>query len=121
MTIYDDVATRTDAASVIPLLSDVAERRAVDPSAAARALFLRGEYRARLNERQSAADLYLQAAAVGAADRDLAAHSIYRAAVMYSMLGRTTEVRALVDRLRTDFPGSQWLEEALALQRGVTQ
>ena len=118
MTIYQETATSTDAASVIPMLRSVTEMRGVDPSAAAQALFLRGEYRARQSELQSAADLYLQAATVGAADRDLAAHSIYRAAVMYSTLGRSAEVNTLVDRLRADFPGSDWLEEAETLQRG---
>ncbi len=118
MTIYQETATSTDAASVIPMLRSVTDMRAVDPAAAAQALFLRGEYRARQNELQSAADLYLQAATVGAADRDLAALSIYRAAVMYSTLGRRTEMNALVDRLRADFPGSEWLEEAETLQRG---
>ncbi len=118
MTIYESTATSTDAGSVMPMLRSVSDMRAVDPASAARALFLRGEYRANQEELQSAADLYLQAAAVGAADRDLAALSIYRAAVMYSMLGHTTEVNALVSRLRSDFPGSQWLEEARALQRG---
>ncbi len=120
MTIYESTATSTDAGSVMTLLRAVSEKRAVDPTAAARALFLRGEYRADQEELQSAADLYLQAAAVGAADRDLAALSIYRAAVMYSMLGYTTEVNALVTRLRSDFPASQWLEEARTLQRGAS-
>ncbi len=118
MAIYQDTATSTDAATVIPMLRAVSEKRAVDPAATAQALFLRGEYRSRQNELQSAADLYLQAAIVGAADRDLAALSIYRAAVMYSTIGRTAEVNALVDRLRSDFPGSEWLEEAETLQRG---
>jgi TolA-binding protein len=118
MAIYEETATSTDAASVVPLLEDVSERSTTDPAAAAQALFLRGEYRYRQDELQEAADLYLRAAAVGAADRDLAALSIYRAAVMYSTLGRTTEVEALIERLEENFPGSEWLEEARSLQRG---
>lgn len=118
MTIYEDTATSTDASAVVPLLEEVSEQRVADPSAAAQALFLHGEYRNRLEELQRAADLYLQAAAVGAADRDLAALSIYRAIVMYSTLGRQAEVDALVERLEEDFAGSEWLEEARSLQRG---
>ena len=118
MTIYEDMATSTDAATVIPLLTEVSSLQEVDPPAAAQALFLRGEYRYRQDELQQAADLYLQAAAVGAADRDLAALSIYRAAVMYSTLGRTAEFNALLERLEDDFAGSEWLEEARDLQRG---
>ena len=120
MTIYEDTATSTDAASVMPMLQSVAEQEGVDPSAAAQALFLQGEYRYRQEELQRAADLYLQAAAAGAADRDLAALAIYRAAAMYSTLGRTAEVEALVERLEEDFPRSEWLEEARTLQRGET-
>jgi cellulose synthase operon protein C len=118
MTIYEDTATGTDAATVVPLLEAVAEQRSADPSRAAEALFLRGEYRYRQDELQPAADLYLQAAAVGAADRDLSALAIYRAVVMYSTLGRSAEVQALVERLEEDFPGSEWLEEARAIQGG---
>ncbi len=120
MAVYEDTATSTDSATVIPLLTAVSEQRASDPAAAAQALFLRGEFRSRQEELQRAADLYLQAAAVGAADRDLAALSIYRAAVMYSTLGRTGEFNALVERLEEDFAGSEWLEETRALQRGGT-
>ncbi|MFW6288397.1 MAG: tetratricopeptide repeat protein [Spirochaetota bacterium] len=120
MAVYEDTATSTDPATVIPLLTAVSEQRSADPAAAAQALFLRGEYRYRQDELQRAADLYLQAAAVGAADRDLAAHSIHRAAVMYSTLGRTDEFNALLDRLEEDFAGSEWLEETRALQRGGT-
>ncbi|MFW5688691.1 MAG: tetratricopeptide repeat protein [Spirochaetota bacterium] len=118
MTIYEDTATTTEAASVIPLLEEVTEQRTRDPAAASQALFLRAEYRYRQQELRQAADLYLQAAAVGAADRDLAALSIYRAAVMYSTLGRSSEVEALIERLEEDFPNSEWLEEARTLERG---
>ena len=72
------------------MLEAVSEQEDIDPlAAAAQALFLRGEFRSRQDELRRAAELYLRAAAVGAADRDFAALSIYRAAVMYSTLGRS--------------------------------
>ncbi len=120
MTIYEDTATSTDAASVMPMLEAVAEQEDVDQRAAAEALFLRGEYRSRQDEQGRAAEFYLRAAAVGAADRDFAALSIYRAASMYSALGRSAEVDALIERLEEDFPRSEWLEEARTLRRGET-
>ena len=117
LAIYEDTATGIDIASVVPLLEDVGDKISVDPVSASQALFLLGEYAYHENEYQKAADLYLRAAEVGAVDRDLTALSLYRAATMYSTLGRTAEVRALVDQLEEHFPRSEWLEEARSLVR----
>jgi TolA-binding protein len=116
LAIYEDTATGIDTGTVIPLLETVAEQTA-DAVSASQALFLLGEYSYRRNEYLKAADLYLQAAEVGAVDRDLIALSLYRAAAMYSTVGRTAEVRALVEELEEQFPQSEWLEEAQSLVR----
>ena len=117
LAIYEDTATGIDIATVIPLLQEVAAKESADPVSASQALFLLGEHAYHRNEFASAADLYLRAAEVGAVDRDLTALSLYRAATMYSTLGRAAEVRALVDQLEEHFPGSEWLEEARSLVR----
>ncbi|TVQ27701.1 MAG: hypothetical protein EA382_03120 [Spirochaetaceae bacterium] len=118
LVIYQDVATQTTAITLLPRLEDVAEQHGQDPRAASQALFLMAEFAAQRDEFLLAASRYLEAATVGAGDRDLAARSIYRAAVMYSTVGRTAEVDQLLVRLRDQFPGSEWLEEARTLGRG---
>ncbi|TFH04113.1 MAG: tetratricopeptide repeat protein, partial [Spirochaetales bacterium] len=117
LAIYEDTASGIDTGSVIPLLEAVAEKVDADPVAASQAQFLLGEYAYRQKEFLKAADLYLQAATVGAIDRDLTALSLYRAAVMSSTVGRVGEVDALVRQLEEDFPRSEWLEEARSLVR----
>lgn len=118
LAIYQDTAAGTAGADVIPLLEQVVDAEASDAQSAAQALFLIAEYRNREEELTRAAELYLEAARLGSADRDLAALSIYRAATMYSTLGRSTEVAALVAQLEQQFPSSEWLEEARGLRGG---
>jgi outer membrane protein assembly factor BamD (BamD/ComL family) len=118
LAIYEDTATGIDVSTVIPLLEQVADQSQVAPAAAAQSLFLLGEYYSRQEEYLRAADRYLESAATSTADRDLAALSIYRAAEMYSTVGRRSEAETLLRRLEEDFPGSQWLEEARDLLGG---
>jgi TolA-binding protein len=86
-----------------------------DPLPASRALAVAAEYLYRKGELVEAARKFLEAAATGAADAELAASSIYRAAEMMRLAERPEDVRELVQRLEQSFPSSPWTTRARKL------
>ena len=99
-----------------PMLQAVVDKQ--EPATAARAQFLLGEYHYRKGDPATAAQAFLKAAALNTPDADRTAASLYRAAEMMSLAGRTQEVRELAARLERFFPGSQWTLEVRKLVEG---
>jgi TolA-binding protein len=102
-----------------PMLDAVTAKQ--EPSSAARAQYLLGEYYYRKGELAGAAQAFLTAAAMNPADADATASALYRAAEMLSLAGRTADVREVVARLERYFPGSLWTTEARKLLEGGAQ
>lgn len=86
-----------------------------DPLPASRALAVAAEYLYRKGDLVAAAQKFLDAAASGASDAELAASSIYRAAEMMRLAERPEDVRELVRRLEERFPASPWTVRARKL------
>jgi tetratricopeptide (TPR) repeat protein len=86
-----------------------------DPLPASRALAVAAEYWYRKGDLPEAARKFLEAAATGASDAELASSSIYRAAEMMRLAGRPEDVRELVRRLEERFPASPWTARARKL------
>jgi len=86
-----------------------------DAETASEAQYLLGEYYFRKDDIVRAANEFLKAAFVNPEDRDLTAASIYRAAEMMKLAGKSADVQALVDRLSESFPDSQWAEQGRKL------
>ncbi len=86
-----------------------------DPLPASRALAVAAEYWYRKGNLLEAARKFLEAAATGASDAELAASSIYRAAEMMRLAERPEDVRELVRRLEDKFPASPWTVRARKL------
>jgi len=82
---------------------------------------LLGEYYYRKGQLAGASQAFLTAAAMNPADSDRTAASLYRAAEMLSLAGRTADVREVAARLQRFFPGSQWTAEARKLLEGGAQ
>jgi TolA-binding protein len=93
-------------------LQVAAEKDALPSS---RALAVAAEYWYRKGDLVEAARKFLEAAASGAADAELAASSIYRAAEMMRLAERPEDVRELVKRLEEKFPASPWTVRARKL------
>lgn len=91
-----------------------------DPLPASRALAVAAEYLYRKGDLLEAARSFLEAAAAGAADPELAASSIYRAAEMMLLAERPEDVRDLVLRLEQKFPASPWTVRARKLAGEAT-
>jgi tetratricopeptide (TPR) repeat protein len=102
-----------------PMLDAVTAKQ--EPASVAQAQYLLGEYYYRKGELAGAAQAFLTAAAMNPADADRTAASLYRAAEMMSLAGRTADVRELAARLERYFPGSQWTAEARKLLEGGAQ
>lgn len=92
-----------------------------DPLPASRALAVAGEYWYRRGDFVQAAQRFLDAAATGARDAEIAASSIYRAAEMMRLADRPEDLGALVRRLEESFPASPWTARArkLAVEAGL--
>ena len=86
-----------------------------DPLPASRALAVAGEYWYRKGNLVEAARQFLEAAATGARDAELAASSIYRAAEMMRLADRPEDLGELVLRLEESFPASPWTARARKL------
>jgi TolA-binding protein len=85
---------------------------------AAQAQFLIGEYYYRKADPVQAAREFLKAGYLDPNDPDQMAASIYRAAEMMHLAGKTADVRELVGRLEQHFPDSEWTAEARKLLEG---
>ena len=79
-------------------------------------LFLAGEYQFRRNEYSLAASRYLQAAAADPSNRDFTAESLYRSAQMSLYAGDKRSYARVLERLRSGFPDSPWLDAAEKLE-----
>jgi TolA-binding protein len=89
-----------------------------DPETAARARFLLGEYFSRKKDYPKAGNEYLKAATADPANRELAARSIYQAALMMKLAGDKASARELADRLAENFPGTRWAADGKKLLEG---
>ncbi len=98
-----------------PLLNQLIETKEEDPVNAAWAQYYFGEYYYRKNDLKRAANEFLAAISINPEDRDLAAQSLYKAAEMAKLAGNLEEARELVDRIKSRFPASQWVEEGSRL------
>jgi len=99
------------------MLIDVIDKQ--DPGTTAPARYLLGEYFFRKSDLKRAAEEFLKVPLLNSQDSDLVASSIFRAAEMMQLAGKSADVRALVRRLEEYFPDSQWTEEGAALlERG---
>jgi len=91
-----------------------------DPRGAPQAQMLIGEYFYRKGDLAEAARQFLAAAVIPKADPGVAASAIYRAAEMMQLSKRPDDVAALVKRLETAFPDSEWTVKARLLQGGAS-
>ena len=89
-----------------------------DPRGAPQAQMLVGEYFYRRGDLAEAARQFLAAAVIPRVDPGVAASAIYRAAEMMQLSKRPDDVAALVKRLETAFPDSEWTVKARLLQGG---
>ena len=102
----------------LSLLNEITARKDTDPSAAAQAQYLLGEYYFRKNELKRAGEEFLLAATMNPKDLDLMAASIFKAAEMAKLSGNLRDAQALVKRLEDNFPQSQWAAEGRKLVGG---
>ena len=113
LVVYESVAESVNRRLVLPLLRETAEQENQDPSRAAEAQFLIGEWYHQQGDDADAAEAFLTAAGIYPEDRDLSAQSFYRAVVSYNRLGgHEAVIREIVDAMREEFPGSDWTGEA---------
>ena len=90
-----------------------------DPQGAPQAQILVGEYFYRKGDLAEAARQFLAAALLPKVDPQVAASAIYRAAEMMQLAKRPDDVAALVKRLESAFPDSDWTVKARLLQGGA--
>ena len=90
-----------------------------DPQAAPQAQILVGEYFYRKGDLAEAARQFLAAALLPKVDPVVAASAIYRAAEMMQMAKRPDDLSALVKRLESSFPDSEWTVKARLLEGGA--
>ena len=90
-----------------------------DPQGAPQAQMLIGEYFYRKGDLAEAARQFLAVALFPKQDAQVSASAIYRAAEMMQLAKRPDDVAALVKRLETAFPASDWTVKARLLQRGA--
>ncbi|MFW6138171.1 MAG: tetratricopeptide repeat protein [Spirochaetota bacterium] len=79
-----------------------------DPATRSQAQFLLGEYYNRKGDFLKAGQEFIKVSLINPEDRDLIAHSLYRAAQMMKKAGKPREVETLVTRLVNNFPSSEW-------------
>ncbi|HUJ74314.1 MAG TPA: tetratricopeptide repeat protein, partial [bacterium] len=91
-----------------------------DPRGAPQAQMLVGEYFYRKGDLAEAARQFLAAAVIPNVGPAVAASAIYRAAEMMQMARRPDDVAALVKRLESAFPDSDWTVKARLLQGGAS-
>ena len=90
-----------------------------DPQGAPQAQMLIGEYFYRKGDLAEAAREFLAAALLPKQDPQVSASAIYRAAEMMQLAKRPDDVAALVKRLETAFPASDWTAKARLLPGGA--
>ena len=90
-----------------------------DLRAAPQAQILVGEYFYRKGDLAEAARQFLAAALLPKVDPGVAASAIYRAAEMMQLAKRPDDLAALVKRLESSFPDSEWTVKARLLEGGA--
>ncbi len=90
-----------------------------EKASTAKAKYLVGEYYYRKGKLIEAGKIFLEAAFSDPSNRDLMAASIYRAAVMMKLAKKYDDLRALVKRLKENFPSSQWAVSGEKLLKGI--
>jgi TolA-binding protein len=96
----------------------VAAKTEEDPSAAAQAEYLLGEYYAENAEYARAANTFINAASIHPEDKDLITLSLYRGLETLKRIGRNDEAIKLLERLQDNFPDSPWTLQAERLLEG---
>ena len=102
----------------LKMLGDVLTSEQATDHETAQVHYLIGEYYSLNQDPVEAAGEFLKAAVADPADRDLMARSMFRAAEMTMLGGNISQTRALVRRLKENFPDSQWAAEAESLLEG---
>ena len=87
---------------------------------AAGAQSLVGEYYYRKGDLAEAARQFLAVAVIPKVDPKAAAAAIYRAAEMMKLANRPDDVAALLSRLESAFPSSEWTVKARLLAGGAS-
>jgi TolA-binding protein len=90
-----------------------------DPQGAAQAQALAGEYFYRKGDLAEAARQFLAVALIPKVDPRAAAAALYRAAEMMKLAKKPDEVTALVKRLESAFPDSEWTAKGRLLTGGA--
>ena len=107
---------RVSTALVVDLLEETADQSSQAPGDAAQAMFYLGELSAREGDVETAAEYFLQAAAIGSGD--LAARSLFKAVEMKARSRRFEEGQEILRRMESAIPNSPWTAEARRLLRG---
>ena len=84
-----------------------------------RAQYLLGEYYFRKRDYQKAYDAFVKAADKPSPEPGLAPRTLYRAAEMMRLLDRPDMVRSLVERIKREYPDSEWVREGENLLKGI--
>lgn len=99
------------------MLQDLLDKKDQDPGIAAQAQYLIGEYHRKRGDFRQAANAYVGAAVLGSGDDDLVARSLLKAAQTAAEAGDSSTARRMVQKLRSDFPQTQWSAEGESLLR----
>jgi tetratricopeptide (TPR) repeat protein len=97
------------------LLRRLKEKEGLERNTAAQAEYLTGEYFRKKSQYGDAASAYARAAVAGAGDDDLVARSLLKAAESAEEAGDFRTARQMVQKLKADFPHTQWVIEGEAL------
>jgi len=90
-----------------------------DPLGAPQAQALVGEFFYRKGDLAEAARQFVATALIPKVDPRAAASALYRAAEMMKLANKPDEVKALVKRLETAFPDSEWTAKGRLLAGGA--
>lgn len=97
------------------LLRRLKETEGLERNTAAQAEYLTGEYFRKKSQYGKAASAYARAAVAGAGDDDLVARSLLKAAESAEEAGDFRTARQMVQKLKADFPHTQWVIEGESL------
>lgn len=97
------------------LLQRLSESENLDRRSMAEVRYLTGEYYRKKSLHSDAAAAYARAAVTGAGDDDLVARSLLKAAESAAAAGDYRTARQMVQKLKSDFPHTQWVIEGESL------
>jgi TolA-binding protein len=116
--IIEDQQQTLSSSLLVEKVKAVAAKTEEDPSAAAQAEYLLGEYYAENAEYARAANTFINAASIHPEDKDLITLSLYRGLETLKRIGRNDEAIKLLERLQDNFPDSPWTLQAERLLEG---